>query len=510
MWLAGLVVLTLRRRPATPRAGPATLDLGPEPPAVVNFLTHGFSVTPDAVPATLLDLAARGVLTLEHRGPDAFVCRLGRAREGLTDYEQRVVALLRDRMSGGIVPPQALTLGPASEAGSWRKQFDAEVVADARRRGLSRPVLDGKLVFWLLVGSGVPGVLLWLSTRFHSGLAGLLFVIGAVLLLGWVVSLHPQRETPAGLAAASRWLGLRAALHEDEVFPTLPPITVGIWRRYLAYGAALGVAPGAVGPIPMGAESDSRAWTSYGGRWRAVRVDYPSFLPVGWGLHPLLGLFRGAVIGAVSGSILFALTRLPDLAFAAPLLVPPSLAALTAIFLLAKSLVDLPTTPLIVKGEILRLRAIGDRNRRLYAAVDDVSSARIRAFVVQPSLYARLEQASSSLPPSPAISATCGESSRREARRPSRWPGRLGRFLLASPAEDDATEREAEPEGADGEGADRDHLPPLGQPLPAREGRFFLGRERLAAPALPDRAAGAQTEVEIVEELGRLVHAMSV
>jgi len=36
---------------------------------------------------------------------------------------------------------------------------------------------------------------------------------------------------------------------------------------------------------------------------------------------------------------------------------------------------------------------IGDRGKqRYYAAVDDGRSARIRAFVVQPTLYARLEQ----------------------------------------------------------------------------------------------------------------------
>jgi hypothetical protein len=60
VWVAALAALALRRRPRTPDVGPVTLDLGPEPPAIVNFLTHGFKATPEAVPATLLDLAARG------------------------------------------------------------------------------------------------------------------------------------------------------------------------------------------------------------------------------------------------------------------------------------------------------------------------------------------------------------------------------------------------------------------------------------------------------------------
>ena len=357
------------------------------------MLTHGFRVTPDAVPATLLDLAARGVVRLEHRGPDEFVCRLaGKATEGLAAYEQRVVSLLEERLSGGIVPQQALTTGPEAEAGRWRKAFDADVVADAKRLGLSREILDGKLFLWLLVGSIVPAVLLYRALRYHSGIAGLLFFIGAIIVLGGVVSLHSQRETPAGLAAASRWLGVRAKLHEDEVFATLPPITVGLWKRYLAYGAALGVAPGAVRPIPMGAESDTRAWSAYGGRWRAVRVDYPQHLPLGWGLHPLIALARGAVIGAVSGFLLDVTAGISDPAVAAPLSVAPGIGALSASFLLGRSLADLAGSPVTTEGEILRLRAIGDKGKRYYVAVNDGSSARIRAFLVKREVYAQLAQ----------------------------------------------------------------------------------------------------------------------
>jgi len=51
-------------------------------------------VTPEAVPATLLDLAARGVVELERRGPGVFVCRLGPEPDDLPQYERRVVALL--------------------------------------------------------------------------------------------------------------------------------------------------------------------------------------------------------------------------------------------------------------------------------------------------------------------------------------------------------------------------------------------------------------------------------
>jgi hypothetical protein len=393
VWLAALAVLTLRRRPASPRVGPVTIELGPapEPPAVVNFLAHGFKTTPEAVPATLLDLAARGVVTLEHRGPDLFVCRLGAVPANLTPYEGRIVALLRSRLSGGVVPPQALTSGPASEAGRWRRAFDDEVAADAVRLGLARKLVPGKLAGRLFLASFGPGALWYLAVHRDSGLAGLAFVIGGAFVLAGALSLHAYRETPAGLEAASRWLGVREALHEDEVFSTLPPITVGLWRRHLAYGAALGVAPGAVRPIPMGAESDVRAWSAYGGRWRAVRVDYPTFFPLGWGLRPVAALARGVPIGAVSGFLLDIVSG-SDPAVAAPLAFAPGVGALSSAFLIARGFGDLAAAPVTTEGEILRLRAIGDKGKRYYVAVDDGRSSRVRAFVVDRELYRQLEQ----------------------------------------------------------------------------------------------------------------------
>jgi hypothetical protein len=64
--------------------GPATMELGEEPPAVVDLLTNDWRVTADAVPATLLDLAARDHLDLEQYGPGRTVCRVRRTSgEGL-------------------------------------------------------------------------------------------------------------------------------------------------------------------------------------------------------------------------------------------------------------------------------------------------------------------------------------------------------------------------------------------------------------------------------------------
>src|SRR5207237_7418435 len=66
VWLVVLFVLAVATRAREPDPAPATMDLGgDESPAVVNLLTNGWAVGQEAVPATLLDLAARKVVSIE-------------------------------------------------------------------------------------------------------------------------------------------------------------------------------------------------------------------------------------------------------------------------------------------------------------------------------------------------------------------------------------------------------------------------------------------------------------
>jgi hypothetical protein len=76
LWLAAAALLYATRHPAVPPVGQRTLELGPESPAMANLLVHDFRATPEAVPATVIDLAARRVLEIEQRGPGVFYVRL--------------------------------------------------------------------------------------------------------------------------------------------------------------------------------------------------------------------------------------------------------------------------------------------------------------------------------------------------------------------------------------------------------------------------------------------------
>jgi Predicted membrane protein (DUF2207) C-terminal domain len=386
-WLLAVIVVYLRRRPNKPEPGPPTLDLGPEPPAIANLLVHDFRVTHDAVPATLIDLAARRLVEIEEREPGSYVCRLEKRSDGeLTSYESRVMALLRSRASGDIVPTEALTTGPTKESSRWWKDFRKEVVADAQRRGLCLDILEGRTFRRLAFAAAGPAVVLWLLA---GTTAGLVYWVVAFFLLGAIMTWHTQRDTPAGLAAASRWLGVRAKLADDEAFRTQAPIAVTLWERHLAYGAAFGLATAAVRAIPMGAESDHRAWSSYGGQWRAVRIRYPHLVPPGWGVHPLV-VFLQAVLAVAGAVVLLVFANDADIGSGAVALLVVVVAV--AGFLALRALVDLGSTR-DVTGQILRLRTHGDDDdKRYYVAVDDGASATIRAWRVKPELYTPLRQ----------------------------------------------------------------------------------------------------------------------
>ena len=139
LWVLGLLVVAVRDPGPGVDPGPATMDLGEEPPAVVDLLTNDWRVTPDAIPATLLDLAARDYVDLEQYGPGRTVCRVRRSSgEGLETYERMVLDHVAGLAVDGVVPAEALTTGPQDQSSRWWRKFRRAVVDDARARGLAR------------------------------------------------------------------------------------------------------------------------------------------------------------------------------------------------------------------------------------------------------------------------------------------------------------------------------------------------------------------------------------
>lgn len=419
-WLLLLGLLAVATRARTPNAGPEALELpGDEPPAVVAMLTDGWEVGHEAVPATLIDLAARRIVAIEGVGLDRYVVRLRPSAAtpvDLTPYEQQVLRHVRGLASpDGTVPGEALTTGPEGDSLAWWKTFQESVVKDARERGLSR----GRWSRWMLLALGatavVPAALAALALVFVPPQAGEeeenpvgafigLTAMGWVPLMAVPRKLRAERDTPAGREAAARWLGLRDHLAGSGGFAEAPPAAVAIWDRFLSYGAALGVAGGAVRALPLGSESDTEAWTAHGGHWRVVHIDYPKRIPPGWGRPPVLataigvasllaGLFVARIFFppmADSASRLFESLRdggfdPVDLLGVVLLGIP---AVVTSVWVVRSALMLAAAVPDLfvrreVQGVVLRIR----RHEKLsYLAVDEGSGTRVRAWLVEPAV----------------------------------------------------------------------------------------------------------------------------
>ncbi len=288
--------------------------------------------------------------------------------------------------------------GPSDESRRWWRGFVNEVVDEAQERGLSRDLWPKRLALLVGVLAAVPALLLGLAYGENAFYA---YVVAPVAVIGRVLYGRRQRDTAAGLEAAARWRAVQAKLGEDPVFAEQPPHAVALWERLLAYGAALGVAPSAIRPIPMGSEPENRAWSTYGGRWHQVDIRYRHGPQ--WGQHPGWALVARLAVAAfglvflwIVGPLLVdALEDADGLAeiilFA--ILALPSFIALAGGWLALRAGADLFKSN-EVTGEIVRLRITRSEGEATghFVAVDDGTSSEVRAWSVRPEIFAGLEQ----------------------------------------------------------------------------------------------------------------------
>jgi hypothetical protein len=442
LWVAGALAVVFR--PRRPRPGPMTSELRDESPAVVNLLTHDWRTTPSAVPATVLDLAVRGVIEIVQVSPErdlVEVRRRGQDVPNLLAYERQVLDHVRRAAVDGVVPAAALTTGPATASEGWWRRFHRSVAFDARARGLARRRYPAAVHVGL--GIGVALLALWLylaadaadNTANGDGPAPWLVVAAVVGFIACARAVlrfdrYRQRDTDEGLAAASHWLGVRRGYSEGR-YAELPPAAVVLYERHLAYAAAMDVASRAIAGLPLGAEDDRVAWSHRDGQWRQLIVSYPRRF--GWGQSPgraaLGGLFWTAtliipiyvahhfgsrLLGDLQdvarnvGSVKDPSSRLYDATVAdriglaatwvvAIVLVLVALNAVyRGVFRFVRGLADLSGTARH-SGPVVRRRTwpsshAGERVDVNWVAVDEGTSDRIRAVVVRPAMALRINQ----------------------------------------------------------------------------------------------------------------------
>jgi hypothetical protein len=322
--LAGVaLVAVLRSRRLSPiEPGGASIELRPETPAVVDLLTGGFEVDDDSVPATVVHLAARRWFSIEDYGEQTII-RTRSTRppnDSLLPYEQRVLDHIEHHAIDTTLPTRVLTIGPDGVSDRWFRGYAKEVTGHAQQLGLSvdRWTWGTRATAWLLVAVAIAPA--WFVAD-HAGTSddsekwatlgnivlAVAFVVAAMLgILAWrTTRIGAQRDTPAGAAAASHWMGVRDFYRNTGEFTDKSAASVAIWDQHLAYATAMGLAQKVQLQIPFETESDRHAWSRATGQWRRVKVSYRTMRP-GWGRHPAWMAITGLLLGAIWGAVAYA------------------------------------------------------------------------------------------------------------------------------------------------------------------------------------------------------------
>lgn len=241
-----------------------------EPALVAPLVEEKGSVGPREFTATLFDLIRRGryearPVTTEKstwgglRSTEIadLELSLGQAGVAVAPWEEPVVTVVDDVLGDGRQPLSRFKelLSENREMNAERfKRFKAEVAQQIKRRGwyVNRGL-------WLLVGG-----------------AAILIPLGAVLLMGGLVSIGPgelrwgpllavglgliagmngvalgasaftvplwRRRSPAAQQEAERWAAFRRFLADFPRLEEAPPASLELWERYLVYGIAFGLA----------------------------------------------------------------------------------------------------------------------------------------------------------------------------------------------------------------------------------------------------------------------------
>ncbi|MFF5055747.1 DUF2207 family protein [Micromonospora sp. NPDC000663] len=373
LWFLAYGACRIATRPAPRAAGPATMDLGPEPPAVVSLLVNGGSTGTGTTESILLDLAAAGWYELRQpdadpRGTTIHLAGAHPDESGLRPYERQVLARVRGLAVDGVVPLTALAFRDADESKDWNGHLRAAVVADARAAGLSRRRFGRTMMTALYLGAVTVGVVCGLVAvyRTHLRWTFLLSLTVAVVLAGLVQRVG-ERATPAGLDATSRWLAVGTWLRNHEQFAELPPSAVAVWDRYLAYGAALGVTRRALDVLGLDAGDQRELWSSYRGGWRRIRARCPRLRP-GYG-STTRALLGQALLLVVAGTFVLGVAG-----HSGWYALPGYVLLAGAAYLLGGALVD-RTRSVTVTGQVLALRPHWRDSRRLIHLVLDDGTA---------------------------------------------------------------------------------------------------------------------------------------
>lgn len=253
--IAGGTLLVFRPRrgtaPAYVRGVPADI-----PPAVIGVLEHGKTAGETEIAATLLDLAARGLLD-SHTVRRHITGVLGGAEittteftvadgawDRMVDLDRELISMLARTLGGhGSIAiadlksaTRARTRSYRRELGRWQAMVDATAVRDGLLRRSSRTARSMlTIVSVLLVACGAG------ASMVAGSLLPLLYdAVAAAAVLALSLAISPL--TASGARTIADFHAFRRYLTDFGTLDDELPEGITIWSRYLAWAALFGVA----------------------------------------------------------------------------------------------------------------------------------------------------------------------------------------------------------------------------------------------------------------------------
>ena len=202
------------------------------------------TVGPGAVAGTILWLAHRKVLTIEAGGEGRYRMAIGSTGAPVSDAEAILLDALRPATTAGPFTGPPL---PLAEDGPWRKPFRRAVLREAKGAGLLRRRYRSAVFCTSTVLLALTTAPLWFRTP-EAAAAGIV-VAGVLLMLPFVGG---YVLTSKGHRAKAEWQAFGRYTHEQGDLGDVDPAGVVVWGPYLAYGAALGLAPTATRSLTPG------------------------------------------------------------------------------------------------------------------------------------------------------------------------------------------------------------------------------------------------------------------
>lgn len=239
----------------------AAADLAEAPALVALLLQPPRRLACAGAHATLLDLAARGVLVLDEAA--GTIQATAAHPRGLTSFEYHVfyavTARARDRC--GPHPLGAVDLGSQKQAKQWREQFVWLVIQAGRARGLVRPRVrtDIRVALWSLLTLALAFVIV---PAWQAGNAAQV----AVIVLGAAVMTVPMRKLAQPIPHG-RGVGLAAGYARLRTGGG-----ISLADRRLAHAVAAGAHVPGLSQSPFAPTKRPIAWSHRDGTWRRIQI----------------------------------------------------------------------------------------------------------------------------------------------------------------------------------------------------------------------------------------------